>query len=171
MKGAQSALAMRATRGLTEATANSVRQESTRCMVRQEQPYAPNVPQTRIQQPSGHQGHQHAKVVRQPPALLKGAQSALAMRATRGQSEAHARIAVLGSTRARHSWTAKTARITPTRLMRALRSLIAPATRAGRGLMKGHALRAAQAATRSTLDMARASSARKARAHLSRAQL
>ena len=165
---AQSALAMRATGGLPEAPAQSAVQESTR---QRDRPNARHVPQASIQQPSGPQSHQHAKVVRCTPARLKAAQSALATRATRGQSEARARIAILGSTRARYPSAAKTARLTPTRLLRALRSLLAPATGAGRGLMEEHARRAAQASTRSTLDMAPASAARKARAHLSRAQL
>ena len=84
-KGAQSALAMRATRGLTEATAQRARPEGTRR--RREQPNASHVPQARIQQLSGHR---HASVVRHTPGRLKGAQSALAMRATRGLTEATA---------------------------------------------------------------------------------
>ena len=67
----QSALAIRATRGLTEATAQRAWQEGTRSQ--REQLHASHVPQARIQQPSGPQTHQHAKVVRQAPALLQGA--------------------------------------------------------------------------------------------------
>ena len=98
-KGAQSAFAMRATGGLPEARAQSAVQESTR---RQgDQPHAAHVPQASIQQPSGPQSHQHAKVVRQAPARLKGAQSALARRATRGLTvmDRRAQRAVQESTR------------------------------------------------------------------------
>ena len=88
----QSALATRATGGLPEARAQRAVQESTRR--RRDQPNARHVPQARIQQPWGPQAHQHAKVVRQAPAHLKGAQYALARRATKGLTEARAHRAM-----------------------------------------------------------------------------
>jgi hypothetical protein len=170
LMGAQSALAMRATRGLTERAAQRARQERTRRQ--RDQPHAAHVMPALIQQLWGPQSHRHASVVCQPPARMKGAQSALAMRATRGLMEAYARHVSQESGKARQELAAaKTARLTPTRLLRALRLQTAPATRAGRGLMEGHARRASQASTRARLVMRTAPAARKARARQGRAQL
>jgi hypothetical protein len=89
----KSALAMRVSGGLPEPPrAQRAVQESTRRQ--RDQSNARHVPQTRIQKPSGPQAHQHAKIVRQAPALLQGAQSALAMRATKGLTEARAHRAM-----------------------------------------------------------------------------
>ena len=111
----QSALAMRATGGLPEARAKRAVQESTRRQ--RDQPHAAHVPQASIQQPSGPQSHQHAKVVRQAPAHFKGAQSALAIRATRGLTEATANSALQESTRSRQGRnSASPVKQTPTRL-------------------------------------------------------
>ena len=74
-----------------EARAQRVRQERTRRQ--QDQPRAAHVPQARILQLSGRQRYGHASVVRQTPARLRRAQSALAMRATRGLTEARAQRA------------------------------------------------------------------------------
>ena len=167
LKGAQSARAMWATRGLTEAPAQRARQEGTRCQ--RDQPHAAHASQARIQEPSGHR---HASVVLLSPSLLKGAQSARAMRATRGLTGATAQRAIQGSTRARLAPAAvRTALLKPIRLLRALRTLRAPATRAGRGLMEEHARRAAQASTRMYRELSTAAAARQTRAHLIRAQL
>ncbi len=80
LRGAQlwrAAYAAQDTR-LLERRAHCARQEhSRRC---RDQANAANAAQTRIQQA----GHRHASLVRQTPALLKGAHSAVAMRATRG---------------------------------------------------------------------------------------
>ena len=59
---AQSALAMRATRGLPEAIAQRAWQESSRR--HRDHPHARHVPQASIQQLLGPQWHPHAKVVR-----------------------------------------------------------------------------------------------------------
>ena len=170
LRGAQSALAMRATRGLTERAAQRARQERTRRQ--RDQLHAAHVTQARIHQLSGPQSHRHASFVCQPPDRMEGAQSARATRATRGLTEAYAQSATQGSTRTRQELAAaKAARLTPTRLLRALRSQTAPATRAGRGLMEGHARRAWQASTRAMLVMRTAAAAQKARARQGRAQL
>ncbi len=63
-------------------------QDGTRSQ--REPPHASHVLQARIQQPSGPHCHQHAKVVRQAPARLKGTQSASAMPATLEIQEAPA---------------------------------------------------------------------------------
>ena len=163
------------------AYAQRARQEGTRA--HWEQPNARHVSQARIQQSSGPQSHQHAFIVFQAPARLKGAQSALVMRATgglhpalvmratRGLMEAHARRASQASTRARRDLAtahrvsqesgkarqelaaAAIARQTRTHLWLALTSINAPATRAPRGLMERHALRVTQASTRARQEM------------------
>ncbi len=84
LQGAQSALVMWAIRGLMVAYAQRAIQEGTRA--HWEQTSACHVSQARIQQ--GLQSH--ATSVGHTPALLKGAQSALAMRTTRGLMVARA---------------------------------------------------------------------------------
>ena len=74
--------------------------------------------------------------------------------------EAYARSAIRASTRARRDLTAaKTARLTPTRLVRALQSQTALATPDIRDLMEAHARRAIQASTRMRQDPAAATAA------------
>ena len=159
LAGTQSALAIRATRGQTEAAAQRAQQELTRrpqeqasartvqqtptrlrgaqlCRAayaaqdtrlldrrahraRQElsrrcrdQPSAANATQTRIHQ----MGHRHASVVRQTPARLCRGQSALVMRATRGQTEAAAQRVQQEVTRCRQEKaSARAVQQTPTR--------------------------------------------------------
>jgi hypothetical protein len=86
--------------------------------------------------------------------------------------EAYARSAIRASTRARRDLTAaKTARLTPTRLVRALQSQTALATPDIPVVLEAHARRASQASTRAYRELTAAASARQTRAHLSRAQL
>ena len=143
---AQSALAMRATRGLPEATAQSAWQESSRRY--RDHPHARHVPQAHIQQLSGPQWHPHAKVVRQAPAHFKGAQSALAMRATRGLTEARAQRAWLERTKRRQDQPCATlVQQTPTRLRGAQFRRAASATRAPRDMLEASARRVMQEVT------------------------
>jgi hypothetical protein len=81
--------AMQATR--VSIHAQRARQDRTRRQ--QDQPHAAHVTQARILQLSGRQRYGHASVVRQTPARLRRAQSALATQATQGLTEARAQRA------------------------------------------------------------------------------
>jgi hypothetical protein len=102
LRGAQRrelAGATQATRVSMEVRVQRARQESTRRQ--RDQPYAAHVTQARILQLSGRQTYRHASFVLQTPARLRRAQSALAMRDTRGLTEARAQRAQQESTRMR----------------------------------------------------------------------
>ena len=78
----------------------------------------------------------------------------------RGLMEAYARSVSQASTRAREDPAAvRTARLTPSRLLRALQSQTALATPAIRDLMKADARRVSQASTRMRQDPAAATTA------------
>ena len=86
--------------------------------------------------------------------------------------EAHARRAAQENGKARQEMAvAMTARLFPTRLLRALQSYAALATRAILEMMEAHARCVSQASTRSRLVMRTAAAAQQTRARLRRAQL
>ena len=87
----------RATRDSMDSCAKRARQDGTRRQ--QDQPDASHVTQARIPQLSGPQTYRHAKTVRQTPARIRRAQSALAMRDTRGLTEIRAQRANQEGTR------------------------------------------------------------------------
>ena len=90
-------------------------------------------------------GPRHASVVRQAPGRQWEAQSALAMRATRGLMEAHARHVSQESGKARQELaTAAIARQTPTHLVLAMIPRAAPAKRATGASMEALVQRAMQ---------------------------
>ena len=86
--------------------------------------------------------------------------------------EARARRAIQASTRARLDMaSARSARLTPTRLVRALQSHFVLATPDIPVVLQAHARRAWPASTRASRDLITAAAARQTRDHLSRGQL
>ena len=149
-----------------EGRAQRARPGSTRSQ--REQPNACHVCQARIQQSSGPQRHQHASIVFQTPARLKGAQSALVMRATRGLMEAHAQSARPGSTRSRQEVViVASVRQTRARLRRAQLSRHASAMPAILEMLEAHARHVTQESIKARLDLAAATPARQTQTHLS----